>query len=223
MSAPWHSNKVNLAHSFRIRSYAMPLPLTPRGIKIVLEATQNTTPVVNVWNVQAPATVTLTDLNDVSTVMDAWIISDLLPLMHSSWHAQQLIVTDLSSATPSQVITPLGVGYEGQVGGDPTAANAAVCVSWRTAVIGRSYRGRTFLGGLPNVYLASAQNINTANAVGIAAAAANLISVLTTAGYILSVLSYYSNLVLRVSGLLTEIVSVIVDTKVDSQRRRTAN
>jgi len=37
------------------------------------------------------------------------------------------------------------------------------------------------------------------------------------------VLSRYAAGVLRVTGLLTEIISVIVDTKVDSQRNRTAN
>jgi hypothetical protein len=96
-------------------------------------------------------------------------------------------------------------------------------ISWRTGAIGRSFRGRTYIGGLDGAATITAQSVSTSFAGAIAAAASDLIDRLQTYGAALAVLSRYASKVLRVTGLLTEIISVLVDTKIDSQRRRTAN
>jgi hypothetical protein len=56
-----------------------------------------------------------------------------------------------------------------------------------------------------------------------AAGGAALISAISGLGFKLVVLSRWLNKVLRVVALATEIVSVVVDNKIDSQRKRTAN
>jgi hypothetical protein len=112
--------------------------------------------------------------------------------------------------------TGLGIGVAG-------AANAAVVASLRTGVAGRSFRGRTFIGALPASVLTTAQTISGASANIYNDMITDLIDALTGISATLSVLSRIANGVFRVVGLLTEIIEVIVNTNIDSQRRRTAN
>lgn len=201
----------------------MPFIPTPRGVEVVVKATQNTIPVVNVYHVDVAGPVDDTNLQDVRNVFGTWMTGTLLPLLDSSYVLNEIVATDISVANGHQFSTSYTTGNAGGISGQPAAANAAVVISWRTASIGRSFRGRTYIGGLNNGILVSAQNIGTTYATSFAGAAQDLIDLLTTAGYILSVLSKFSNLVARAAGVLTEIISFVVDTKVDSQRRRTAN
>jgi hypothetical protein len=50
-----------------------------------------------------------------------------------------------------------------------------------------------------------------------------LLSGLAAVGQTLVVVSRFADKVARVTALVTEIVALIVNTKIDSQRRRTAN
>lgn len=55
---------------------------------------------------------------------------------------------DVTNHTVDEAISvPPGASPHGS-GGVPMPSEVAVCVSWVTALVGRSYRGRTFLGGV---------------------------------------------------------------------------
>lgn len=103
------------------------------------------------------------------------------------------------------------------------AANAAMCVSLRTSFTGRSFRGRMFIGGLGQAGLQDAQNFTPTYVAAVAGVVEDFITALNTINQTLVVVSNYALGVVRVIALATEIISIIVDTKVDSQRRRTAN
>lgn len=194
----------------------------PHGVEVVLKMTQNGIPAVNVWNVDTGAAVTLSDLNALATLFDGWITSDYAPLIVASVNFDSLVVTDISVANGQQVIiTPTTT--TGGAGGTEQAANAAYVASLRTAFTGKSFRGRTYMPGLGTTMLVDAHNVSGAHAAAVNVAFVNLINLLITAGDTLVVLSRYAAGVLRVTALLTEIISVITDTKIDSQRRRTAN
>jgi hypothetical protein len=107
--------------------------------------------------------------------------------------------------------------------GTAAAANAALVASLRTNFTGRSFRGRFYLGGLGQGILQDAQNATTVFATDFANTFANFIAGLNTINKTLVVVSNYANKVLRITALATEVISIIVDTKLDSQRRRTAN
>jgi len=194
----------------------------PNGVKLEINAIQNGVPVVNVHHIKTPATVSTADLDDILAVYDAWWAANK-GAFHTSYVLQNFTATDISVANGVQTVFAYSGGSAGTASGTPAGANVAMCASLRTGFTGRSFRGRWYFGGLPQAVLSDAQNFTTGSASGVASIIADLIDALTAANQTLSVLSRYASGVLRVTGLLTEIISVIVNTKVDSQRRRTAN
>jgi len=201
----------------------MPFIATPNGVRVTFEATQNGVPVVNGYHVDAGTSPTVEILQDITDIFHQWWVDDVRGGLHESYVLEAIVATDISEEDGIQTVTTYITDNTGVVTGDPMAANAALVMSWRTAQTGRSFRGRTYVGGLPQAPLTDAQHVDISYAGGFVTAGVNLIEVLETAGYVLSVLSTIANGVQRVAGLLTQILSVVVDTKIDSQRRRTAN
>lgn len=201
----------------------MAFQAVPDGIEVVFAAVQNGVPVVNVYHVQDPATHDAARLGVIADAFHTWWVTYLKPGLSDSYVLGSITATNLTSSAGPQVVRNYTTGNTGDVAGAEAAGNAAAVISWRTASIGRSFRGRTYVGGLPESALANAQTLDSSLLTGFSAAGANIITVLDGLGAALAVLSRYAAGVLRVAGLLTEIVSVIVDSKVDSQRRRTAN
>lgn len=194
----------------------------PQGIQVKLLMNQNGVKMENVWNVDYGAPVTPVGLGLVGGIFDGWITSDYRPLMNTSVNFDQLICTDISVPNGAQDIrvptSPTGTNAGVQSGG-----NVAFVASLRTLSTGRNFRGRTYVPGIPQTYLTDAQHVSAAYAGVVNGAFNNLLAALVAGGYKLCVLSRYLNTILRAVGLLTEVISVITDTKIDSQQRRTAN
>lgn len=195
----------------------------PDGVEIVLNGVQNGTPVINVFNVKDTTAPEPERLLEIADAVKDWWDTYLAPVLHTSYTLQSIKVTALTDSTGPQVEASYTSGNVGLQTGDPSAGNGAAVISWRTSSIGRSFRGRSYIGAMGSDQLTTAQTIDPSVLTAYASAGTHLIDAMTAIGAVLSVLSRYSSLVLRVTGLLTEIVSVIVDNKVDSQRRRTAN
>jgi hypothetical protein len=195
----------------------------PDGIKIEMNAIQNGVPVVNVYHVKDTTTHDVTLLEAYADAVDNWWQANLQPILSNSYVLQNITVTSIEASTGPQFVKSFTSGHQGALTGEEVAGNAAVVVSWRTASLGRSFRGRTYLGGLDAAATLTSTTITSTFADAVADAAQGLINAVDAVGGILCVLSRYAALVLRVTGLLTEITSIIVDTKIDSQRRRTAN
>lgn len=201
----------------------MAFQAVPNGVEVVFNATQNGVPIVNVYHVKTPGAVNDTVLLEISEVFFDWWQASVQAAQHNSYVLNTIVAKDLTVANGHEVTTILTTDNTGGAGDEAAAANAALVMSWRTANTGRSFRGRTYVGGLPNAVLSDAQHMGTGEAAAWATRAADLIDALETAGYVLAVLSRVAAGVQRVAGLLTQIISVVVDTKLDSQRRRTAN
>lgn len=201
----------------------MAFQATPRGIEVACKFTQNGVPIVNVFNIDAGHAVTITDLQDVAGVFATWWDTVAYLYFHSSLLFDEFVVKDISVENGQQVVVSGPTHTAGNQGGDAAGANVALCTTWKTDFTGRSFRGRTYWGGLPQAYLQTAQVFTSSALTNIGAVAAGLKDLLEDAGYTLSVLSRYANLLQRVLGLLTQITTIVLDNKVDSQRRRTAN
>jgi len=195
----------------------------PDGIEVVLNAIQNGVPNVNVYHVRDSAVHDAALMETYADAFDAWWVANLQAILSNSYVLSNITVTSMETGTGPQFIKSFSSGHQGALTGEQVAGNGAACISWRTASIGRSYRGRTYLGGLDAAATDTSVALATSFASAVASAAAALTTAVAAAGGVLSVLSRYANLVARVTGLLTDITSIIVDTKIDSQRRRTAN
>lgn len=222
----WHAGCGSTPHSpltNRNTEDAMATITTPNGIELRVIAAQNGVPVVNVYHLKTSGAVTLANLEAAAETYADWYETLGRGYFHSSYVLQSIVATDISVSngmqyTWSEFSTPAGA-----ITSAPAAANAAAVISWRTPFIGRSYRGRTYIGGLANAELVDAQHLQSSTASGMAVDWGVLQDAWTTAGLVLSVLSKVAAGVLRIHGILTEVTAIVVDTKVDSQRRRTAN
>lgn len=201
----------------------MPTITTPNGIEVRVIANQNGVPIVNVYHLKTGGTVTLSNLEDAAETYADWYETLGRGYFHSSYVIESVIATDISVANGQQYIWNTWSTPAGAITTAAAAANAAAVISWRTPFIGRSFRGRTYVGGLANSELVDAQHLQSTTAAGMAVDWGTLKDAWTALGLVLSVLSKYAAGALRVYGLLTEITAIVVDTKVDSQRRRTAN
>lgn len=195
----------------------------PTGVEVRIVGEQNGVPVVNVLHVNVGATPTEAICQSVCGVFMSWFSTYMANFLHSSYTLTKLVGKSLASdAAPFYELIPT-TGNVGLNGGSPAAANVALVASFGTGLTGRSFRGRMYLGALPQVFIADAQHVTSGITSDWIDALAALIDALDMAGYTLSVFSKFVNGVARTVGILTEIVSIAVNTKVDSQRRRTAN
>jgi len=195
---------------------------TPNSVKVEMNGTQNGVQIVNVFHVKTTGTVSSADLDDILACFDAYW-TDLKAGVHSSYELNNFTATDISVINGTQTVFPYTTGNVGTAAGDAAAANAAMCASFRTNLTGRSYRGRMYLGGLAQSGLTSAQTFSTGYAASIVGVIQDLMTALDAVNMTLCVLSKVALGVARIAGVLTEILTVTIDTKVDSQRRRTAN
>lgn len=201
----------------------MAFQAVPRGVKIELNAVQNDVPIVNVWYAQLAGAPTDADLLAISEAVETWWHDNLKPSQHGTYVVQNITVTDVSIASGHQHINASIFEPMGGAGDDAAAANAAAVISWRTAATGRSFRGRTYIGGLPQAALVDAQHLTTAAASAYNLAGANLVDALEAVGATLVVVSRIALGVVRIIAVATEIIAWVTDNRIDSQRRRTAN
>jgi len=200
----------------------MALGIVPNGIKIEWNAVQNGIPIVNRMFVTKTSAPSSGDLDDAIVAALAFF-NDYKALCHPSYVLQNITATDVSVANGTQTILPVTTSNVGTAVGAPNGANVAHVASLRTSFTGRSFRGRFYLGGTAAVNLADAQNFTTTASAALAGYMNDFIDALNTINQTLVVVSNYAAGVVRAIALATEIISIIVDTKADSQRRRTAN
>ena len=201
----------------------MAFQTVPDGVEVVFNGVQNGVPVVNVYNVRDTSTHTEARLEEIIDTFYAWWAAHMSPLQHTSYTLQSIKATNLTSSAGPQVIKAYTTANTGSMTGGESAGNGAGVISWKTALIGRSFRGRTYVGALGVNALASAQTLGTAQMANMVSAGTALLDALEAISTTLCVLSRVAAGVQRVAGLLTQIIGVVVDAKVDSQRRRTAN
>jgi hypothetical protein len=200
----------------------MSADLVPHAIKIEFNALQNGVPVVNRVYVTQSGTISSADLDDVGIKALAFF-NNYKTVLHASYVLSNITITDVSIVGGSQLIIPLTTANTGLVSGAVMAANAAVVTSLRSARIGRSFRGRWYWGGLPEASMSDAQNITSGAATAFNGVMQDFIDQLLTIGKVLVVVSRFADKVARTVALTTDIIGLITDTKIDSQRRRTAN
>lgn len=207
----------------------MPEVPVPNGWKVVVAGSN---PGGEVWNnvfhfsfTGTPTPVQLTALRD--DIAQFWLA--VQPTGIVALRSDDHIVTSVTSQdirtvpNPAPEIAPV-VSGAGTNTGEMMPMECAVVISWLTALSGRSYRGRSYIGGWteaangqlpaptgPPGFLNRAEVINSVAAV---------FGGLKADGWIPSVLSLVNDKVARPTGVLTPIVAARVDQRWDTQRRR---
>ena len=191
-------------------------------IRVAVEYNQSGHLSVNVYHVLSPHAIVSADLTSIASVFATWIGSTLIPLVTASWSAYNINARDLTTSSGIILDTPLTSGNTGTHSGSPAPNSTALVTSWRTGRAGRSFRGRTYLGSIPQGVISSTGDnlVTTGYAASVASAMSTLQGAIATAGYSLVVASFRSGGAARTSAVLTAPTSLIVNTKLDTTRGR---
>lgn len=178
-------------------------------------ATQSQT-AANVFSfITTPDIVSILELQNVTGLFKDWI----LPALSAALSNTVLIVsvsgrTNYPVGPNFEVTIPYPTGTAGANMSDQEAENVAEVISWRTGQIGRSFRGRTFLPGVPETTV-TGSIIGNAQLANIAAFGARVSDFL---GSILTLTEF--GVASRKLLIVSRIFTILVDLFTNSQRDR---
>lgn len=152
-------------------------------------------------------------------IASAWPLH-VMPFFCESYTLNDVKVTDQSSESGPSVTVAPGTP---QVGGYTTAGlpgQNALVMTHRTALRGRSFRGRTYFGALVEPLVVGNQ-VDGTHMINLLTGWGNFLDECEAEGHILVIASRYTNNAPRVTGVATPVTtSAWRNGNVDSQRRR---
>lgn len=137
------------------------------------------------------------------------------------------VAKDLGVVNGAEATYVAPTPVQGGTGGGDFPANCAIVVSWKESI---SYRGghpRTYLTAVPRSMGSDPQHVTGAYATALQAAANSLISAVTAGSWPtgwtapeMVVVHYILDKVLQTPPIVSTLISALVNTRIDSQRRR---
>jgi len=199
----------------------MPFIPTPGVAQVNVRAEYLGIPVENVLHFftgETPATPSvLVDL--ASNFAVSWS-SNIMPFLSDQYIAKEVHVIDLTSSSGAVATDTTLAGSAGDLSGLALPGNIAFCVSLRTALRGRSFRGRIFYCGLvePDV---SGNDVAPARITTLVDGTNGIRTDMATAGFQQVIVSLVTGGVPRVEGEPTVVTTALaVRNIVSTQRRR---
>lgn len=162
-----------------------------------------------------------TDLSDLCTIVrDIWDTS-FLPIITSAYTAIEVVGRGLRTESDFDADAQFDATSDGQADGFPMPNNVTIAVSFRTGLVGRSYRGRNYWPGLTSTQVAG-NTVLTAHITAMRAAYSALRTAINeTEVWVMGVISRVQEGVVLESGIVTPITTfAVADATIDSQRRR---
>lgn len=161
---------------------------------------------------------TSTDLGQATADGSAWWTSHLKALLAPGTMLNEIIATDMTSqgAPQSRAL----IGEAGTAIGTELPLNVVACVSHRTEKRGRSYRGRSYISGLTTNHIDDTVSLNSTQQGALANGFAALRVLLDEHGLDQVVASRQHNGSITSPAATHEVILNVVDTLLDSQRRR---
>lgn len=191
----------------------------PLGIRVAVEYEVFGKIVVNIYHVTTTDPIITLKLLDIAQVFQAWWDADFSALWSEDISLVTVTALNLNEANGAKVTLVVSPPLPGLVAVPALPNNVAVVASFATAKTGRSFRGRSYQAGIgePSVL---GNDIGVGKATEIVAEYASLITLLAVQDAILVVASFQNAGAPREEGVATEVESVSVNTRVDTQRRR---
>lgn len=167
------------------------------------------------------------DLNSLGEALVNWWVTNMAPLTPETTILREVVCTDISSESGPQVTnTPAADGF-GTMATETLPSNCSFTISLRTALRGRSFRGRNYVVGL-GISQVVGNNLVSGYADAFVDAYTLLIGIAEALSSTWVVASRFSGVdpdtkkpIPRIAGVTTPITTVLyVDLVIDSQRRR---
>lgn len=198
----------------------MAFQVVPQGVEVVVNQRLHSEDLVNVLWVAAAQPQDGFVLASIAGTVTDWWNAALAPFLSNELFLISVVARDMSMEGGIQSVQLPPPNSQGDVGTPALPSNVAFAITHRTARVGRSYRGRSYVAGLPENAVAG-NTLAGATVTGLIAAFNTLRADLDNNGFLFSVCSRRNQGVLRAQGVLTPVsTSTAVDARVDSQRRR---
>lgn len=191
----------------------------PLGLRVGVEYEAFGKIVANIYHVTTTDPITTIKLFDIATVFETWWEFEMKENFSTEIALASISVQDLNVPNGEKVIAPVVPNIPGTDVGVAVTNNVALVVTLNTAKTGRSFRGRSYLAGLPRTKVIG-NVIETATAAAILTDMVSLESLLSVQNANLVVASFQSAGIPRAEGIATVVESFAVTTRVDTQRRR---
>lgn len=190
----------------------MPTPIIANATKVTVVGTLFGQLVENVWYVQTADPPATADLLAIASDFQVGYAAIMAPLS-GDFTVSEIDLAYIGSAAGPEVsfgVTPPQAGGA-TTGSEP--GNVCLCVSLRTALPGRRFRGRKYFSGIP-IGKVVANQVDATLAADIVTAVNDLIGTLDRNGTPLSIVSFVGLTIVPV------VTALAVDLFSDSQRRR---
>ena len=191
----------------------------PLGIKVALEYEVFGKIVVNVYHVTTIDPITTIKLFDIADIFADWWADYMSVHFSDDISLTAVTAHNLDEANGAKVIRAISPVVPGQFVSEACSNNVAIVASFLTAKTGRSFRGRAYHAGMPEVAIEE-NYIGTIKAGQIVTAYGVLDSALNTDDCTLVVASFISEGAARATAIPTPIESYACSLRVDTQRRR---
>jgi len=167
---------------------------------------------VNTWDVEG--------LEAAAGLVADWFEDNILPIVTTDYVLREVYAIDLTTENSGSATHTVAASTQGLDASPALPNNVAICVSFRTAQRGRSFRGRNYIAGLTEGDV-TGNTIAAAQSSALVTAYGQLFSLFPPGGAFWVVVSRFTANLPRTVGISTPVTSVlIVDSTVDSQRRR---
>lgn len=196
------------------------------AVRVALEFRLGSHSAFNVINVNKGSAATPADLVAIAAVFQNWWNTQLRTYVSDQVVFISATLTALDAPGSPFLVAPNTGPASGALGFNAMPPNVALAISFTCGVSGRSYRGRAYMFGLVTVITQNAGVIDPGNIANIRAIWVALYNALITAGFPLCIASFYSgkdlagNKIPRAAAVLTNVTSVTVKARFDTQRRR---
>lgn len=199
----------------------MPFIPVPGGAQVEMRYTLDEQACENVFWVSGLANESpVIDLQNIGRIFRDWWVANIKPLQPATIVLREVYVTDQSSASGATWTEAGTLPQAGSGTGQSLPSNCALVVSLRTALRGRSFRGRSYFFPLREQDVVE-NEVGTDLVTALLTAYGQLILDLVDEDYHLAVCSRFSGGDPRAAGVLTPVQAVtVVDRTIDSQRRR---
>lgn len=197
----------------------MPYIKLPLGIKVAMEYEQFGKVIVNVYHVTTTDPIITVKLFDIADVFRDWWVDTHRVGLSESIALQAVTAHNLDVENGEKVTRVVSPASPGTSIGESVPNNVALVISFATALTGRSFRGRTYMAGVREIDI-TGNNVTEPFAAGTVANYADLLIDLIAKDSHLVVASFHTAGSPRAEGIPTNVESISVNTRVDTQRRR---
>lgn len=180
---------------------------------------------VNVFNVERGGSdLDQTEADAIKLAIYGNWVSELAPLISNTVTLDRVTITDLNAVNNPQFI--YGTTDTGALSDNPIPNQAAGVITWRTVIRGRSFRGRSYIGGFTEAHSAGSAP-DAAVITALDSFATSVIADTGTAGHPLVVVSRYHQVVPgtpptvpRTTNISTLVIAHNTDQAWKTQRSR---